>query len=450
MKVKLLVCFLSVCCIASVDIMETNFFRTPHIKKWGTLTWNDFQGIPVPFSKFDAAISSTVELSYDSVAGRYRAYAVQNNMRSWVRSDTSAYGLRHEQYHFNITELHARRLNEYIDGNPDGNGYLFELRRGSLMIDLSAMQTQYDDETDHSVRYSKQKHWEYKIDSMLNYDKGWVSDPFSGARAFFPDTPTLTRRVTEAGFAYRKMQLQKYDAIFSLESYQRQDVNSSIIDDLKTYFEGVGDNVIVHSIQERLGEPRQVHIVTKDSSGFVTHGYWIFNDGYLCAALVKPPKDLSDSAAFNAMVYSFLNSFSVEDTDSYWISEFTERDEANTLMENAHAKKGSKTCVVQRGKSNTGMHRGPIFLFDGSMIFAHDIMSSEPAKAHESHQLVIGDDMFRFPADSTIQIYHVPAEKIPQGSFDVQIGYVMSENTNGCGSFFSTTLTIEKPHDKSQ
>src|SRR5687767_15101092 len=115
LKVKTSIAVGAVCIIVLIPLLENNFFAPVKIKRWGELSWDDFQGIPPPFSSYAASITSAVYLEYDSSQSRYRAYAGQNNIRSWVklnRPDRQPALLNHEQYHFNITELHARMLND--------------------------------------------------------------------------------------------------------------------------------------------------------------------------------------------------------------------------------------------------------------------------------------------------------------------------------------------------
>ena len=156
--------------LTSIPLLQTKFFATVTVRRWGNLSWDDFQGIPQPFSSYEAQISSAIYLEYDSALARYVAYAGQNNVKSWAKRSPNTYldyALNHEQYHFNLTELYARRLNDYVDENPGGSLLLYSLRLGSLNIDLKRMQRQYDQETNHSLVYDKQRGWEYRIDSLV-------------------------------------------------------------------------------------------------------------------------------------------------------------------------------------------------------------------------------------------------------------------------------------------
>lgn len=168
LKFKLIISGFSISILILIPLWKSNFGAPVTIKKWEHLSWVDFNGLVKPFTGWGAGISSTVYLEFDSVSRKYTAYAGQNNQKSWVKSRWrgSANLLKHEQYHFNITEVHARMMNEYIEQNP---GYeLFEKKLESIKSDLLAMQSKYDIETDHNKNGDQQKIWDVRIDSLLN------------------------------------------------------------------------------------------------------------------------------------------------------------------------------------------------------------------------------------------------------------------------------------------
>jgi hypothetical protein len=221
LKVKIGIAVFAILVLILIPLFQTKFFAPVTVKRWGKVSWSDFQGIPRLFSSYEAGISSSIYLEFDSVKGRYVAYAGQNNVQSWAKRsyEQQDYLLNHEQYHFNITELHARMLDEYIEENPDGTLDLYLLRLGSINIDLEKMQNQYDNETSHSLIYDRQSRWEYEIDSLLSLDGGWVTDYFSGARVFFPNTPDSTKGFADKNAGYRCYYLKKYGMQLAMFSY---------------------------------------------------------------------------------------------------------------------------------------------------------------------------------------------------------------------------------------
>jgi hypothetical protein len=217
-KVKLLLILVSICILVVIPLLENNFFDPVTIKRWQELDWDDFTGIPKPFTKWDAGISSTVYLEYDSTSQLFVAYAGQNNQRSYVKrkSNDSDYLLNHEQYHFNITELHARMMNVYLQNNPSVGESDHYMYLSTLRSELEKMHSQYDKETNHSLKVSMQRRWEYKVDSMLleySPDSGWIHDELHGVNVFFPVQPEFLSGISEEGYPYRLYQLEKYDVL---------------------------------------------------------------------------------------------------------------------------------------------------------------------------------------------------------------------------------------------
>jgi hypothetical protein len=85
---------------------------------------------------------------------------------SWLKTD-SAYGLNHEQMHFDICEIYARRLRQKIASknlmrNKKLNAELNNLYR-QINQDLEKEQDRYDRETEHSIKTERQELWNKKI-----------------------------------------------------------------------------------------------------------------------------------------------------------------------------------------------------------------------------------------------------------------------------------------------
>jgi len=96
-------------------------------------------------------------------------YSYFDKNASWVKYKTT--GLSHEQGHFDIEEIYARRLKKII------NSKKFFRHRLSLKIDkivevinqqCITYQELYDSETDFHNNFNKQIEWEIKIQKELN------------------------------------------------------------------------------------------------------------------------------------------------------------------------------------------------------------------------------------------------------------------------------------------
>jgi hypothetical protein len=143
------------------------------------LTWADFQGKPPA-----AAGSVAAETAYTLVQGarctgstfESRVVAAFRPKDSWVRpamlrtSADSAKALRHEQTHFDLTEVHARRLRRYFSelmapcrlATND-----LESSAARIGRDEKAAQAQYDTETDHGRAATQQARWERDVAAQL-------------------------------------------------------------------------------------------------------------------------------------------------------------------------------------------------------------------------------------------------------------------------------------------
>ena len=145
-KTKKSIFFGSVIVIAMLWMSDLSRFKKEIIKKWDRehpLVWSDFNG-EIPWgTAFDAAISSKVYTIPDS-SGGYNIYAGQNNLKSWTKHNRGKEELlRHEQYHFNITELHARMLRHLVASDSSEESSIDSLKS---MVDasLNGMQKRYD------------------------------------------------------------------------------------------------------------------------------------------------------------------------------------------------------------------------------------------------------------------------------------------------------------------
>lgn len=135
------------------------------------LVWEDFKASPDPHSGNAALTSSSIniEFGYDDEQLQYSIRCAFDKNRSWVRIRNNDV-LAHEQGHFDLAEIYARRLNKAMKEyrfnartvSKDVNGIydnMMELHRKA--------QTQYDTETDYSRNKSKQEEWLKKIAQQL-------------------------------------------------------------------------------------------------------------------------------------------------------------------------------------------------------------------------------------------------------------------------------------------
>jgi lipopolysaccharide export LptBFGC system permease protein LptF len=112
------------------------------------LTWSDFTGNPDPHTSNAALTSSNIniEYGYDEKGFKYSITCNFDKNRSWVRIKNNEV-LAHEQGHFDLAEINARRLNKlmkaYHFNAKTANTDLNKLY-GDAMKQHRLEQTQYD------------------------------------------------------------------------------------------------------------------------------------------------------------------------------------------------------------------------------------------------------------------------------------------------------------------
>lgn len=142
------------------------------------LTWDDFKAAPLKLGNTAAMTTTHLGFSYSVTNGTvtYKIDCRFEKNKSWglVKND---WILKHEQGHFDIAEIFARKLNKLI------NEYQFS--RSSFQKDLDVIyksivdekekfQQQYDDETDYSRNKANQEEWCKKIEAELTQNKTWA------------------------------------------------------------------------------------------------------------------------------------------------------------------------------------------------------------------------------------------------------------------------------------
>lgn len=135
------------------------------------LIWDDFLCEPKVGTDAVASTSTSLGIAYQLTNGQleYHITCYFNKEKSWGLMKTD-YILAHEQGHFDITEIFARRLNEALQ-NYQFNKRTFKKDIGQIYQTIVSQkeeyQKTYDAETDHSRNRKVQYDWLEKIESLL-------------------------------------------------------------------------------------------------------------------------------------------------------------------------------------------------------------------------------------------------------------------------------------------
>jgi len=135
------------------------------------LSWTDFKG-RVPVNAANAALTNTainVEFGFSKKGMTYSIKCRFDKTKSWVRIKNDLV-LGHEQGHFDIAELHARKLNKALkDYKFNSKTVSDDVNRiyENIMKDHHNFQSEYDQQTDFSRKVDKQMEWLAKIEKDL-------------------------------------------------------------------------------------------------------------------------------------------------------------------------------------------------------------------------------------------------------------------------------------------
>jgi hypothetical protein len=136
------------------------------------LTWDDFGGAPDNASTFKAYTKSKLIASWacEGDIFTFTAIAKFDKAGSWKKDVLTDHLLAHEQLHFDLAELYARKMRKHFSKLLDGCG----LTTDEIKEQASAIQTewekrekQYDEETEHSKNREEQARWQQMVSSEL-------------------------------------------------------------------------------------------------------------------------------------------------------------------------------------------------------------------------------------------------------------------------------------------
>ena len=146
------------------------------------LTWADFKAVPNGPADYVASTNSGVSFAYSyrerNGVGEIE-YTVLGNFYpdlSWYRpTKVSDYILAHEQMHFDISELFARKLRKELSVIPRDKNFKnnAEVIYEQNELDRRKMQSQYDLDTDHSNNKVEEYRWRDLVARQLEAYGSW-------------------------------------------------------------------------------------------------------------------------------------------------------------------------------------------------------------------------------------------------------------------------------------
>lgn len=148
------------------------------------LTWNDFKGVPDMGDSYVASTNSGISFSFSykvkdgTMTMDYEVLCNFYPEQSWYKSDlVTPYILKHEQTHFDISELYARKLRKAMEETSFSNNPKEEVNTLYQNIEAARrkLQTKFDFETDHSKNEPVEIQWRRFVAKELKKYERWKS-----------------------------------------------------------------------------------------------------------------------------------------------------------------------------------------------------------------------------------------------------------------------------------
>ena len=168
--------------LSATPLVSTGQSNKEELLDWSDskkLTWADYKANPDPDS--DAAASTTTYLLIDyKITSRSFSYKIESRFsksQSWGLHKTD-YILSHEQGHFDIAEVFARKLNKKMSTYKfNAKTYQKDLQKiyEDVTKEKEDIQNKYDKETNHSIRKEEQAQWLKKIMLLLEEYADWAA-----------------------------------------------------------------------------------------------------------------------------------------------------------------------------------------------------------------------------------------------------------------------------------
>lgn len=137
------------------------------------LTWKDFKGTPVSGQPEYAVTHYDLSYSLNALSSSLRIVVKSdfNELASWTKDTADKFLLMHEQGHFNLAELYARKIRKALLGTRftyDSAGAQFKKVYKGYFHKLNKEQDIYDSITNHSRNHAEQTIWSDKIYSEIH------------------------------------------------------------------------------------------------------------------------------------------------------------------------------------------------------------------------------------------------------------------------------------------
>lgn len=131
------------------------------------LVWEDFKCKPPKHTNFAAITSINFSFDYNT-KGEISIVNSVDKTKSWsIKKLQTDYLLGHEQCHFDISEIYARKIRKEFSLTKNLTSKLAISIFKKYIKKYNSEQYLYDKETNHSKNKSKQIYWQNKVSKSL-------------------------------------------------------------------------------------------------------------------------------------------------------------------------------------------------------------------------------------------------------------------------------------------
>ncbi len=149
------------------------------------LEWKDFKGKAPRGSSYEANSALGINTGFQSDGSNifFSVEAIFIPKQSWTKDKKNAYLLKHEQKHFDLNELYARKLRKALSEFEYSSKQKQQQKDFEKMVNgfnskKEEVQMRYDKETNHSILKKKQEEWDQFIAKELKEYSDFTSVQF--------------------------------------------------------------------------------------------------------------------------------------------------------------------------------------------------------------------------------------------------------------------------------
>jgi hypothetical protein len=149
-----------------------------------------------------------------------------------------------------------------------------------------------------------------------------------------------------------------------------------------------------------------------------------------------------DTTGYTQIANSFINSFSIVNTNEYWILKLMNTQ--NSVSSNGTLYRESLGTCYERGPDvQRSFYRGPFFSDDGSMFLAYDNLVHTDSLRYKDI-LLLNDQLHSHRPSQAGQGYYIPASGLPKQKYKLDLGYLLHEDsTEACYELYHESIEID-------